>query len=144
MNSQDNFKHIKNLPLRHSRENGNLDLYGCKDSRLRGNDSIIKNWLIICAVLVFCMIIIGGLTRLTESGLSIVEWKLVSGILPPLTHESWQAEFSAYQTSPEYDLVNNHFNIDEFKNIFWLEYIHRLLGRLVGIIFIIPLIWFAF
>lgn len=100
-------------------------------------------WLILCATLVFCMVIIGGLTRLSESGLSIVEWKVVSGILPPLGEESWQKEFTAYQATPQYIKINNHMQLEDFKQIFWLEYIHRLLGRLVGLCYALPLLYFA-
>lgn len=85
------------------------------------------------------MVVIGGLTRLTESGLSIVEWKLVSGILPPLTEESWQKEFEAYQASPQYQKVNKGMTVSDFKNIFWLEYLHRLLGRTIGLVALLPL-----
>lgn len=99
----------------------------------------------LCMALVFCMVVIGGLTRLTESGLSIVEWKLFSGILPPLTHESWEAEFTAYQASPEFRIENQGMSLGDFQGIFWLEYLHRLLGRLIGMVVLIPLvfIWFS-
>lgn len=101
-----------------------------------------KLWLHACIFLVFCMVVIGGLTRLTESGLSIVEWKLISGILPPLSTEAWQQEFTAYQTSPQYREVNRGMSLEEFQGIFWLEYIHRLLGRLVGLTVALPLALF--
>ncbi len=100
-------------------------------------------WLFTCAFLVFSMVVIGGLTRLSESGLSIVEWKLVSGILPPLSETAWQAEFAAYQTSPQFQLVNHAMTLHDFQGIFWLEYLHRLLGRLVGLAYILPLLFFA-
>lgn len=99
----------------------------------------VKLWLMICLGLVFCMVVIGGLTRLTESGLSIVEWKLVSGILPPMHDAAWEEEFAAYRTSPQYRQVNVGMSLREFRHIFWLEYIHRLLGRLVGLAFALPL-----
>ncbi len=102
----------------------------------------VKAWIHACILLVFCMVVIGGLTRLTESGLSIVEWKLVSGILPPLTESAWQEELEAYRASPQYQQVNRGMSLGEFKEIFWLEYIHRLLGRLVGLMFIVPLAFF--
>ncbi len=88
------------------------------------------------------MVVVGGLTRLTESGLSIVEWKLVSGILPPLSDQAWQEELQAYRASPQYQQVNKGMSVEEFKHIFWLEYIHRLLGRLVGLTFALPLMLF--
>lgn len=103
----------------------------------------VRIWLYSLIVLVTCMVFIGGVTRLTESGLSIVEWKLLSGVFPPLTQEGWEREFAAYQTSPEFQKKNFDFGISEFKRIFWLEYIHRLLGRLVGIAFIAPFAYFV-
>ncbi|MBY0354367.1 MAG: COX15/CtaA family protein [Rickettsiales bacterium] len=100
---------------------------------------LYKSWVLTCLLLVFCMIVIGGLTRLTESGLSIVQWKLLSGVLPPLSTEAWDAEFAAYQTTPEYALENATMKLADFKGIFWLEYLHRLLGRLIGLCTLIPL-----
>lgn len=88
--------------------------------------------------LIALMVVVGGVTRLTESGLSIVEWKLLSGTLPPLSDESWHREFEAYKTSPEYLKVNTGMDVDAFKRIFWLEYLHRLLGRIIGMALIIP------
>lgn len=102
----------------------------------------VRIWLACLIALVTSMVFVGGVTRLTESGLSIVEWKLFSGVFPPLTQEGWQKEFAAYQTSPEYKHKNSSFGVEEFKRIFWLEYIHRLLGRLVGIAFIAPYLYF--
>ncbi len=99
-------------------------------------------WLLVVAGLVFAMTIIGALTRLTESGLSIVEWKPVTGILPPLSLEAWEAEFAKYRQSPEYQLINRGMSLADFKGIFWLEYIHRLWGRLIGVAFAVPMFWF--
>lgn len=93
-------------------------------------------WLAACAALVFAMIVLGGVTRLTESGLSIVEWRPVTGILPPLDEAAWNAAFEAYQTYPEYAIVNTGMTLAEFKTIYWYEYAHRLLGRLIGIVFV--------
>ncbi len=93
-------------------------------------------------MLVMCMVVVGGLTRLTESGLSIVDWKPIDGTFPPLNVEQWQVEFESYQQSPQYKLVNRGMTVNEFKGIFWLEYIHRLLGRVVGIAFFIPFLLF--
>lgn len=104
---------------------------------------MIRRWITLCALLVALMVLIGGLTRLTESGLSIVQWKLLSGILPPLSEEAWQVEFSAYKTSPEYLKVNRDFGLSDFKHIFWLEYLHRILGRIIGLALILPLLYFA-
>lgn len=99
-------------------------------------------WLLIVAGLIFVMTLIGALTRLTESGLSIVEWRPITGILPPLNLEQWQAEFAKYQQSPEYRLVNRGMSLAQFQGIFWLEYIHRLLGRFIGLAFALPMAWF--
>lgn len=92
--------------------------------------------------LVFCMICLGGLTRLTQSGLSIVEWKPITGILPPLNTQAWLGEFAKYQTSPEYLTINYGMSLHDFKFIYLMEYAHRLLGRLIGLVFLIPLIAF--
>lgn len=89
------------------------------------------------------MVFIGGVTRLTESGLSIVEWKLFDGILPPFNEAQWHTYFTEYQTSPEFQKINSDFGLSEFKRIFWLEYIHRVLGRITGLVFLLPLIGFA-
>lgn len=103
----------------------------------------IAVWLLFSALCVFGMVVLGGLTRLTESGLSIVHWKPLTGTLPPLSQEAWQAEFEAYRTSPQYEKVNFGMSLQEFKNIFWLEYLHRLAGRLIGLVFLLPLLYFA-
>jgi heme a synthase len=99
-------------------------------------------WLFCCAGMVFGMVVLGGLTRLTGSGLSMVHWKPVTGWLPPLTTPEWQAMFELYQHSPQYLKVNHGMSLDEFQDIFWLEFIHRLWGRLIGLAFGIPLIFF--
>ena len=112
------------------------------------NDKKINNlfyyWLISSFILIFTMIIIGGLTRLTNSGLSITEWELFKGILPPLNSETWEKYFSLYKEIPQYYLLNNNMSMDEFKIIFYWEYLHRILGRLIGLFFLIPLIYFYF
>ncbi|MBA4274311.1 MAG: heme A synthase [Alphaproteobacteria bacterium] len=102
----------------------------------------VRAWLLSLMALVVLMIFIGGVTRLTESGLSIVEWKLFSGIFPPLTQEGWEREFAEYQQSPEFTQKNFDFGVAEFKRIYWLEYIHRLLGRVVGLAFLLPFGYF--
>jgi len=99
-------------------------------------------WIFVCAAMVFAMVVIGGITRLTESGLSIVEWKPLIGAIPPLSEADWQALFAKYQTSPQYHQVNRSMTVDEFKTIFWWEYIHRLWGRLIGAVFLLPFLWF--
>lgn len=88
-------------------------------------------WLISLLALIFIMISVGGITRLTKSGLSITEWKPVTGVLPPLTEEDWQKEFALYQDTPEYKHHNSHFELEDYKGIYWWEYIHRVLGRLI-------------
>jgi cytochrome c oxidase assembly protein subunit 15 len=108
---------------------------------LKSNKSIAL-WLIFSAFLVLMMIVIGGITRLTDSGLSIVEWKPIAGILPPLTLSDWESLFAKYQTSPEFIKLHPLMNLDEFKSIFWWEYIHRVLGRVIGIVFLLPFLYF--
>lgn len=103
----------------------------------------IARWLMVCLALVALMVFVGGITRLTESGLSIVEWKLFTGTLPPMSDAAWQAEFDEYKQSPQFAQVNSHFTISDFKGIFWLEYLHRLLGRVIGLAVLLPLIYFA-
>lgn len=103
----------------------------------------VATWLLICCGLVFAMVVLGGVTRLTGSGLSMVDWRPVTGILPPLSDTEWQQTFDMYQQSPEFQKVNAHMSVDDFKGIFWLEYLHRLLGRLVGLVFIVPFVVFA-
>jgi heme a synthase len=100
-------------------------------------------WLFVCAAMIWIMAVIGAITRLTESGLSITEWKPVTGILPPLSQAAWLAEFARYRQTPEYLLVNTGMGLADFQRIFWWEYIHRLWGRLLGIVFLVPLVWFA-
>lgn len=102
----------------------------------------ISRWLLVVAFLVFCMVVVGGITRLTESGLSMVRWEPISGIVPPLNDQQWQAEFAAYKAYPEYQKINRGMSLDEFKQIYFWEYIHRVLGRIIGLAFAVPLIWF--
>ena len=106
-------------------------------------DHAVALWLLSCCALVFAMVVLGGVTRLTGSGLSMVDWRPVVGWLPPLGDEQWQQSFELYQQSPEYQKVNSHMNVGDYKKIFWLEYLHRLLGRLIGIIFFVPFVVFA-
>ena len=100
-------------------------------------------WLLVCCALVFAMVVLGGVTRLTGSGLSMVDWRPVVGWLPPLSETQWQQSFDRYQQSPQFQKVNSHMNVGDYKNIFWLEYLHRLLGRLIGIVFFVPFVVFA-
>ena len=102
----------------------------------------VRNWLIVVAAMIFLMIVLGALTRLSESGLSMVEWRPVTGWLPPMSDAAWQAELQKYLSSPQGRLINRGFSVAEFKQIFWLEFIHRLWGRLIGVVFVLPLAWF--
>ncbi|KAG9219284.1 hypothetical protein CCMSSC00406_0001694 [Pleurotus cornucopiae] len=103
----------------------------------------VARWLLFSSTLVFAVIVVGGVTRLTESGLSITEWQPVTGILPPLTQEQWQVEFDKYKLTPEFKLLNHSISINDFKSIFYMEWGHRVLGRLIGITFVLPLAYFA-
>lgn len=102
----------------------------------------VAAWLLLCCTLVFVMVVVGGVTRLTRSGLSIVEWQPIVGTLPPLSDAAWQEAFDKYKLTPEYREVNRGMSLAEFKGIFWWEYVHRLLGRLIGVFFFVPLVWF--
>jgi len=103
----------------------------------------LANWLFFVAALIVLMVVIGGITRLTESGLSITQWKPISGIVPPLDDAQWRAEFEHYKRIPEYQQLNQGMTLAGFKAIFFWEYLHRLLGRLIGVAFAVPLLWFA-
>ena len=92
--------------------------------------------------LIFLMVLVGGVTRLTGSGLSITEWNLLMGTFPPMNEHEWQITFAMYQQTPQYQMVNSHYTLSEFKSIFWWEYIHRLFGRLIGLVFLIPFLFF--
>ena len=104
----------------------------------------IAYWLMACAAVIFGMILLGGVTRLTNSGLSMVDWKPLMGIIPPLSEADWQAMFLKYQQFPEYQKVNIGMSLEEFKPIFMYEYLHRVLGRFIGLIFILPFLFFLF
>jgi len=104
----------------------------------------ISLWLISMFWIIAVMIIVGGLTRLTDSGLSITQWQLFSGILPPMSEVQWNKYFDLYKKIPEYSIQNYSMTLEEFKFIFWWEFIHRLLGRIIGILFFVPLIYFTF
>jgi len=105
--------------------------------------ALIRIWLGAVIVMVIAMIVVGGATRLTGSGLSITEWKPIHGVIPPIGDVEWQEEFAKYQQIPQYEIVNKGMTVDEFKQIFWWEWGHRLLGRLVGVVFFVPfvLLW---
>jgi len=105
-------------------------------------NKIIASWLFVLCGMVFFMVILGGLTRLTHSGLSMVDWRPITGWLPPLNPSEWQAVFELYQESPEFKKVNAGMTVDGFKSIFWLEFIHRLWGRSMGVVFLLPFVFF--
>jgi heme a synthase len=102
----------------------------------------VRWWLVSIAALIAIMVLVGGATRLTESGLSIVEWKPVTGALPPLSQEQWTQAFDSYKTIPQYRELNAGMNLAEFKTIFWWEWSHRLLGRVIGVAYLLPFLWF--
>lgn len=109
----------------------------------RARPLTISNWLLTLCGLIFVMVVVGGITRLTESGLSITEWKPITGAIPPLTEAQWLREFDLYKRIPEYQQVNRGMTLAEFKNIFFWEWAHRQLGRVIGLVALVPLVWFA-
>ena len=112
---------------------------------MKANDRrTVAMWLFVCATFTFAMVMVGGITRLTESGLSIVEWQPLVGALPPLSEADWQALFSKYQATPQYQKVFTDIGLEGFKSIFWWEYAHRLLGRVIGLVFLVPFLFFYF
>jgi len=113
-----------------------------QDAQRRGDARAVAAWLLACCALVFAMVVVGGVTRLTHSGLSITEWQPIVGALPPLNDAQWSEAFLKYQATPEYAQVNRAMSLDAFKGIFWWEYFHRLLGRAIGAVFLLPLLWF--
>ena len=104
----------------------------------------VSYWLLLITFLVALMIIVGGLTRLTDSGLSVTRWDIISGILPPLSLSGWETSFTLYKQIPEYKLLNSSMTLEQFKSIYWWEYTHRLLGRIVGLFYLLPLFYFTF
>jgi heme a synthase len=102
-------------------------------------DRLVALWLFACAAMILAMVVIGGITRLTESGLSITEWRPLTGVIPPLTEAEWEESFALYRQIPEYQLLNKGMSLAEYKSIYWWEFIHRLWGRLIGIAFAVPL-----
>ena len=109
--------------------------------RARDRD-LVRRWLFVVALLIVAMVVVGGATRLTHSGLSITEWQPIHGVVPPLDAAEWQEEFAKYQQIPEFKLVNPAMTLDEFKGIFWFEWAHRMLGRLIGLVLVVPLVVF--
>jgi cytochrome c oxidase assembly protein subunit 15 len=111
-------------------------------SQISANQRSIAAWLLICCLMIYAMVVLGGVTRLTGSGLSMVEWDPIFGILPPLSDAAWQDVYSKYQTSPEYQKINVGMDLEAFKSIYWFEYAHRVLGRTIGTVFLLPLLYF--
>lgn len=109
----------------------------------RRSERAIAYWLLLCCAMIFVMVVIGGITRLTLSGLSITEWQPITGIVPPLSEAAWLAEFEKYRQIPQYKLLNHGMSLAEFKTIFFWEYLHRLWGRLIGIVYALPLLYFV-
>lgn len=105
-------------------------------------DKAVAGWLLTCGALIFAMVVLGGVTRLTRSGLSIVEWDPIMGAIPPFTQTQWEATFDRYKRTPEYQKINYGMSLQEFKGIFHVEWAHRLLGRLIGAVFLVPFIYF--
>lgn len=103
---------------------------------------LVRIWLWAIAALIFCMVVVGGATRLTDSGLSITEWKPLLGVIPPLSEAHWQEAFEKYKLIPEYQIQNKWMNLEDFKFIYWWEWAHRFLGRFIGIAFAVPLLYF--
>jgi heme a synthase len=112
------------------------------DARPRGDRAGVRLWLVGLFLLVVVMIVVGGLTRLTDSGLSITEWNLVTGVVPPLDGAAWAAEFAKYQAIPEFQLQNSAMTLEEFKVIYWWEWGHRFLGRVIGLVWAVGFVWF--
>src|SRR5579875_1191406 len=111
-------------------------------SRSPDRSVAVALWLFLIAALVLAMVVVGGATRLTGSGLSITEWRPVTGAVPPLSHQAWLAEFQRYQRIPQYRFLNRGMSLGEFQFIYWWEWTHRFLGRLIGVVFFVPLVAF--
>lgn len=114
------------------------------DRRTGKDRGAVAAWLFICAAFTFAVVVVGGITRLTHSGLSIVEWQPLVGAIPPLTHADWEALFTKYRESPQFRQVFPYMDLAGFQGIFWWEYIHRLLGRVIGLVFLLPFLYFLF
>lgn len=110
----------------------------------KNNNRALAMWLLTVCALIFVMVVLGGVTRLTRSGLSMVEWDPIMGIIPPLSTQQWQESFDKYKQFPEYQRINVDLDLAGFKSIFWFEYSHRVLGRIIGLAFLLPLLYFLF
>ncbi len=112
-------------------------------SDVTDNNRTVATWLLVCCALVFAMVVLGGVTRLTGSGLSMADWRPITGLLPPMNDSEWQQVFDTYKQTPEFQKKNSTMDLNAFKGIFWLEYLHRLLGRTIGIAFLLPFLFFV-
>lgn len=110
---------------------------------VQSDNKAVAIWLCVCCALIYAMIVLGGVTRLTHSGLSMVDWDPIMGAVPPVTHDNWQAAFEQYKQFPEYRQVNRGMSLAAFKEIFYVEYAHRMLGRLIGVAFLVPMLAFV-
>ena len=108
------------------------------------DDRLIASWLLLCALLIFAMVVLGGVTRLTGSGLSMVNWHPIHGVIPPMSAQEWDEEFANYRESPEFIKKNRNMTVDGFKKIFYFEYAHRVLGRFIGLAFLVPFLYLLF
>src|ERR1700683_4889348 len=108
----------------------------------RDRAAAVRFWLFAVAALIFVMVLVGGATRLTESGLSITQWKPAAGVIPPLSQADWREEFARYQQIPQFAKLNSDMTLEGFKTIFWWEWSHRLLARVIGAAFVLPALWF--
>ena len=115
---------------------------GPSSEKIARDRRAIRIWLYAVCLLIFAMIVVGGATRLTDSGLSITEWEPIHGVIPPLSVAEWEEELEKYRQIPEYQLVNKGMSLAEFQFIYWWEWGHRLLGRVIGLAFLVPLVWF--
>ncbi|MCP4222272.1 MAG: heme A synthase, partial [Actinomycetia bacterium] len=118
-----------------------MDQEEVSDRRVLSADPITR-WLLMVAALVVAMVLVGGFVRLSRAGLSIVEWDVVTGILPPIGDAAWDQSFAEYQQTPEYRLVNNGMSLGEYQHIFYIEWAHRLIARIIGLMVALPLVWF--
>ncbi|MBL86630.1 MAG: heme A synthase [Winogradskyella sp.] len=109
---------------------------------MKKDNKAVIYWLLTGCILIFIMVVVGGITRLTHSGLSISNYKLISGTIPPMNEVEWNEAFELYKQYPEYQKLNNHFTLEDFKDIYFWEWIHRVIGRFIGLVFIIPFIYF--
>src|SRR5215510_7045011 len=103
---------------------------------------VIGKWLLLGVFMIFIQVMLGGITRLTGSGLSITQWDVIIGSLPPMNQEQWQNAFDQYKQFPQYKIMNNDMTLEGFKSIFWWEFIHRFWARLMGVVFVVPFVWF--